>query len=312
MRNNQIKYVVLSNPIQKVLKFTIYSRKLKTLIFIAFLFPLIDALPSWAQGTVTLQLRWAETGHLAGFFIALKKGFYAEEGLDVRLKEANAHTNVVDEVVSGRAQYGIGTSGIIIDRQQGKPIVVLAVINQRSSNMLVTAYSSPIQSIDEIRGKDVMIAPYTEDILAYLKLHGLEAQYNRLNHSMDLQDLIKGKVYAMTISCPQPLEELEQMGFRYHVYNPRTDGIDFYGDNLFTSETEINNNPHRVSAFIKATLLGWQFVADSPKEAAEIIAKAYPEKGGADQILRQINAILPYIKSDIVPIGFMHEGRWRY
>lgn len=63
--------------------------------------------------------------------MALKKGFYRQEGLDVRLKPADKDTDVVDEVVSGRAQYGVGTSGIIVERQEGKPIVVLGGIFQK-------------------------------------------------------------------------------------------------------------------------------------------------------------------------------------
>lgn len=36
--------------------------------------------------------------------------------------------DVVSEVVSGRAQYGVGNSSLLLARQQGKPVVALAAI----------------------------------------------------------------------------------------------------------------------------------------------------------------------------------------
>ncbi|MCX8069253.1 MAG: ABC transporter substrate-binding protein, partial [Thermodesulfovibrionales bacterium] len=280
--------------------------------FLCFLYILTNALPSWANNKITLQLRHIEPSHLAGYYVAIKRGFYEEEGLDVEIKEATETTNVVDEVVSGRAQYGVGTSSLLIERQKGKPVVVLAVIFQQSSNLLVTAYRSPTQNIDEIKGKDVMIGNDVEDILAYLKMEGLESKINRVPRSLGIDDLISGKVFAKTLNCPHPLDELKERGFKYHVYNPHTVGIDFYGDNLFTSEKEVENNPERVKAFLRASLLGWLYVYESPEDAAELLAREYPDKFDAKKLIANIKTLKPYMKSDLVPLGYMHEGRWKF
>ncbi|NCC30948.1 MAG: LLM class flavin-dependent oxidoreductase, partial [Chloroflexia bacterium] len=46
---------------------------------------------------------------------------------------------------------------------------------------------------------------------------------------------------------------LDRAGIRYDTYTPRSGGIDFYGDNLFTTEQELKAHPERVRAFREAT-----------------------------------------------------------
>lgn len=49
---------------------------------------------------------------------------------------------------------------------------------------------------------------------------------------------------------------LEQKGIPYRIIDPRTYGIDFYGDVLFTSQAELQNNPERVEGLKAAWLAG--------------------------------------------------------
>jgi len=69
-----------------------------------------------APTSVTVQLRWHHAFQFAGYYAAVEKGYYKEAGLAVQLKDARPGLDVVDEVVSGRADFGIGNSGLLIDR----------------------------------------------------------------------------------------------------------------------------------------------------------------------------------------------------
>ncbi len=60
---------------------------------------------------------------------------------------------------------------------------------------------------------------------------------------------------------------------RISVFSPRSVGIDFYGDNLFTSAAELRKNPARVKAFREASLKGWAYAMEHPEEIAELICK---------------------------------------
>ena len=86
---------------------------------------------SLAAERVTLQLKWQHQFQFAGYYAALEQGYYRDNGLDVALVEATPQTDVVDEVTAQRAQYGVGTSALLLERSHGKPVVVLAAIFQR-------------------------------------------------------------------------------------------------------------------------------------------------------------------------------------
>lgn len=63
-----------------------------------------------APESVTLQLKWQHPFQFAGYDAALEKGYYRDNDLDVRFVEADPESNVADEVMAGRADYGVSTS----------------------------------------------------------------------------------------------------------------------------------------------------------------------------------------------------------
>ncbi|MDY0071360.1 MAG: ABC transporter substrate-binding protein [Thauera sp.] len=68
------------------------------------------AQPSAALTPVVLQLKWTHAFQFAGYYMAEELGYYRDAGLEVRIVEAGQGQNPVDEVVAGRAQFGVGAS----------------------------------------------------------------------------------------------------------------------------------------------------------------------------------------------------------
>jgi ABC-type nitrate/sulfonate/bicarbonate transport system substrate-binding protein len=67
---------------------------------------------AWALEQVAPQLKWTHAFQFAGYYAALEKGYYREAGLDVQLFEAMPGVDPLEAVLSGRAQYGVGTSSL--------------------------------------------------------------------------------------------------------------------------------------------------------------------------------------------------------
>lgn len=80
-----------------------------------------------APERVTLQLKWLHQFQFAGYYAALAKGFYRDEGLDVTIREGGADRPVIATVLKGDAHYGIGDSDLLINRINGQPIVALVL-----------------------------------------------------------------------------------------------------------------------------------------------------------------------------------------
>lgn len=112
-----------------------------------------SALESMSSEIVYLQLRWQHQFQFAGYYAAIEKGFYQDEGLEVRLRAGSPERQPVPEVLSGRAQYAEGNSEVLYYRLQGKPLIALASIFQHSPSVLLTQESSGISSVHDLIGK---------------------------------------------------------------------------------------------------------------------------------------------------------------
>jgi ABC-type nitrate/sulfonate/bicarbonate transport system substrate-binding protein len=129
--------------------------------------------------------------------VSIEKGFYKEEGIEVRLHSGDPNHQPVPEVMSGRAQYAPGNSEVLYQRLLGKPLVALAVVFQHSTSVLLTLQSSGISSVHELMGKKIMFANKSEDtdFLTMFSNEGLFlSQLNILPSSYKLDDFISGKV----------------------------------------------------------------------------------------------------------------------
>ena len=272
------------------------------------------AIPAAQAGeAVTLQLKWTHAFQFAGYYAAQELGYYREAGLDVTIKEASPGLDVVDAVTSGRADFGVGTSSLLLARKAGQPVVVLAAIFQHSPQVLVAAKAGGVQTVHDLVGKRVMLEPQSEELLAYLKREGITPERIKiLTHSFEPRDLMEGKVDAMSAYVTTEPHALNQAGFAYQIYTPRAVGIDFYGDNLFTSEEQLLRHPERVKAFRAASLRGWQYAMEHPAELIELILKKYSPSISREYLQFEVAQMAPLVRADLVTVGYMNPGRWRH
>ena len=271
------------------------------------------AWPAWALETVTLQLKWTHAFQFAGYYAAQELGYYREAGLDVRIEPAHPELNPVDEVLAGRAHFGVGTSSLLLARHAGKPVVVLAVVFQHSPQVLIARQSRPLQSVHDLAGKPVMLEPQSEELIAYLRRERIVLKEGqRLPHSHSIEDLATGRVAAMSAYATYEPYFLEKNRVPYQIYTPRSVGIDFYGDNLFTSELELKQHPDRVEAFRAASLRGWQYAMRHPEEIADLILTRYPNSLSRDFLRFEAGRMSDLLQADLVDIGYMTPGRWRH
>lgn len=274
---------------------------------------LLGAMPVLAQTPLTLQLRWSHGFQFAGYYAAQEKGFYREAGFEVKLLEARPGLNVVAEVTSGRADFGVGTSGLLMARQAGEPVVVLATIFQHSPLVLIARRDAYLQSIHDLAGRRVMIEPGADELLAYLRRERIPLDsLIRIQHSFAPDDLVSGKVDAISAYSSNEPYALDKAGMSYHVFTPRSAGIDFYGDNLFTSENRLKYNPELVRAFREASLRGWRYAMDHPEEVAALIHSRYSDAQPLDFYLFEARRMVPLVRPDLVEIGYMNPGRWQH
>lgn len=287
------------------------NKLLKSVRYILLVSILCSALPAHSQQKVTLQLKWTHAFQFAGYYAAKEQGFYSEAGLDVTILEANPETNPVENVLNGKAQYGVGTSSLLLERKAGKPVVVLAVIFQHSPYEIYAA--AGIHNLHDLVGKRLMLEPQSEEILAYLKKEGVPLDsIHLLPHTFDVNSMIEGKVDAMSGYVSNEPYYFRQAQYPFQIFSPRSAGIDFYGDNLFTSQQELDNHPERVEAFRAATLRGWQYAETHRDKVIDLILSKYSQKHTRDYLHFESDQMIPLLQPDLVEIGYMNPHRWQH
>ncbi|MDX8379390.1 MAG: diguanylate cyclase [Gallionella sp.] len=259
---------------------------------------------------VTLQLKWMHAFQFAGYYAALEQGYYRDAGLNVDIVAATTHTDPVSNVLDGRAQYGIGTSNLLLERAAGKPVVVLAVVFQQSPYEI---YAAPeIHTLHDLIGKRIMLEPQSGELLAYLKKAGIPLnKIKKIPHSFDANSLMKGDVEAMSGYLSNEPFYFRKANYPYQTFSPHSLGIDFYGDNLFTSERELQSHPARVKAFRAASLRGWKYAKEHRDQVISLILNKYSTSHTREYLQFESDHMIPLLQPNLIEIGYMNPDRWR-
>ncbi|MCD6259095.1 MAG: diguanylate cyclase [Helicobacteraceae bacterium] len=259
---------------------------MKTFLLFSFLF--LSSLWATPLEKVSLQLQWKHQFEFAGFYAAKEKGFYKDLGLDVEFLEFNENTNITQEVLDNKAQYGLTYSSIIAEYLNGKPVVLVANFFKQSPLILVAQKN--IQTLNDLKGKKVMGISEGIDhstLLAMLSKFDISTQdIINIPTNFSIDDFINKKVDAMSIFTTNELYYLEQSGVQYTVFDPVLYGAKYYDVNLFTSTNEIKNHPKRVQKFRDASIKGWEYALEHKEEIIDLILKKYNTQNKSKEALK--------------------------
>ncbi len=268
------------------------------IVVIMGLFPLL--LQAGQLQTVSLQLQWKHQFEYAGFYAAIEKGFYRDEGLQVELREIRANNDPVADVLQGRADFGITYSSLITDYLAGKPVVMLANIFKNSALVIIAQKEFYLPS--DLKGKRIMGSEVE------LRNSGLTMMFNRFDlvaddfamitpeHSIDA--FAEKRIDAMTAFITNQPYLLNLKNIKYTIQNPTSYGSQFYDVNLFTSLDEANKHPKRVAAFRRASIKGWKYALTHSDEIIELILAKYNSQQKTKNALKYEAEI---IKSLVLP-----------
>ncbi|MCK4950789.1 MAG: PAS domain S-box protein [Gammaproteobacteria bacterium] len=265
---------------------------------------------------VTIQLKWFHQFQFAGYYAAIEKGFYAEEGLEVELRQRVLDTSHINDVLQGRAQYGTSDAGLLLERLQGEPVVLMAQIFQHSPLVFLTREDSGIRKPKDLAGKRVMFDANTHNDMPLIALlldtfGGLD-RVDIKPYSFIPNDLIVGKIDAYSYYITNRPDWSRQSNVAVNIINPRDYGIDFYGDNLFTTEQELSEHPERVEKIRRATLKGWRYALENREEIIDLILEKYNPQGfSRDHLVYEAREMEKLIIPDFVEIGSLEPDRYQ-
>ena len=250
---------------------------------------LITSLFSNNLQKVSLQLMWLDQFQFAGFYIAKEKDFYQKVGLEVEFKKFHNSTNVLNEVLEKKADFGISSTSLIVDKSKNKDVVVLGAIFQTSPLVLLALENSDLNSLKDLVNKRLMI---TQEQLEFATLKAMLISQNIdinsikiLPHSLNTDDLVNKNTDLMLSYATNEPFLLKEKGYESKIFYPKDYGFDFYEDLIFTTGEFARNNPRIVKDFYEASMEGWRWAFDNLEQTVNIIYEKYNSQNKSKEAL---------------------------
>ncbi len=260
----------------------------------------------------SLQLQWFTQCQFAGYYVALEKGWYSDENIDLTIHPGGPDIVPIDFVTAGSRDFGTTLlADLAVSIQKGKSAISIAQIQQNNGLRLLAKKKTGITTPDDFIGKKIGVW-----------LGGWEVQFNALmaQKNISLENVnVLSQGFSMTPFVEDQLDIASAMIYNeYHVVLTsgigKADlniidyadyGLDFPGDVLFTSQKLIQDDPDLCLGMLRASLKGWQYAMEHPTEAVKIVLKY--DKSGVQTLEHQtkmMTEITKLIKVDNIRIGY--------
>ena len=261
---------------------------------------------------VTLALQWHTQCQFAGYYVALDKGFYKEEGIDLTITPGATDINPIHLVSSEIADFGTKwLADFMAAKDKGLSLVSIAQVLQSNGLMLIAKADSGIRTPQDFVDKKVSIWFFGNETQFFTLLNKLHIPPDRMYieaQKWSMDPFIKGKVdVSMAMIYNEYLRVLDS-GYQENDINiiDFTDyGLNFPGHVIFTRSMQLKNRPELCERMVRASLQGWAWAMDHPDEAVDIVLKHDETKSlkRAHQ-LKQMRAMIKLIAYGNRPLGY--------
>jgi len=250
---------------------------MRYVVSILLIFGIIQSLFASDLQKVSVRLQWKHQFEFAGFYAAKELGYYKDAGLDVELLEYSNDIDSIDEVLSGKVEFGVWGAGIVREQMEGKPIILLANYFKRSPLVIVT--KPDIRLPSDLRGKRFMVNDMDVKNAGYLnmlKTFNLDMEdLEIIPTTFNIQDFIDGKSDAYSAFLTNELFVLNEQGVQYNVLDPSNYSTEFFDVVLFSSKGFVLNHKPIARALTEATNRGWEYALAHQEEMVDLILKKY-------------------------------------
>jgi NitT/TauT family transport system substrate-binding protein len=205
---------------------------------------------------IRFQTDWFPQPEHGGYYQALAKGYYAEEGLDVEILKGGPNAQVMTTVATGRAQIGM-TNGddVIVAVGRGVPLKIVAAEMQRDAQGILYHAEHPIRDLRDLDGKTIMAG--AGSIWLQVAQKKLGVHFNIQPLVGDLARFMSDKNFIQQCFVTNEPFFVRQRGAdagalliaRRGEYEPYRV--------MFTSDAFLVEHPEIVRRFVRASLRGW-------------------------------------------------------
>ncbi len=267
---------------------------------------------------ITLVLDWTPNTNHTGFYVALEKGYFEEEGLNVTIVQP-PEDGATTMVASGQAQFGIDFQDYlapVFTSGEEIPVEAVAALIQHNTSGIISLKEDGIETPRGLEGKNYATwdLPVEKAMLQniveadggdYSKVN-LIPEYVENEPAALQQDIDAIWVYYAWagISCRQAGLDTNMIYFK-----DITPEFDYYSPVIIANTDWMNSNPETTKGFLNACKKGYEFAIENPDEAAEILCKQVPELD--PELVRESQEWLAdQYMAEVPRWGYIDQARW--
>ena len=258
---------------------------MKHSLFGAAIALLAGAAPVFAELTdIRFTLGWKTQGSDAPFLLALHKGYFEEEGLNVSIDQGEGSAATVTRIMGGAYDAGFGDINAIIQNAAARPGEAPVMVYQlwnRPPFAIVTPKSAGIETPADFEGKTLGGAqgtPTTRLFPVFAELNGIDlASVQQENMAPNLQEpmLIRGDIDGAFVftstSWFNLIANRQDPANDYNWFNFEDYGMDLYSNGLMVSRQLLAENPEAVAGLVRAVNKATMEVAADQDSSVEAI-----------------------------------------
>jgi NitT/TauT family transport system substrate-binding protein len=280
------------------------------------------SLPASAQTPVKFTLDWVFQGPTSPFLVALDKGYYKAEGLDVTMDPGQGSAGAVQRVATGAYQIGFADVNSLIEynaKNPGKEVLCVFMAYDYAPFGVYALKKSGIKGPKDLEGKKLGAPVFDASFRlfpAFAKKTGITKwEHVNLTPQLREQSLVQGTVDFISGHYFSSMLDLKARGVKFDdiVAMRYVDfGMDLYANGIIVS-ADMMKNEKAVKGFIAATMKGWKDVIADNKVGIAAAKKRDPLIDEALELERlkislDTNIMTPYVKAngmgDVDPARF--------
>ena len=224
---------------------------------------------------VTLQTDWYPQPEHGGFYEALLKGYYKDEGLDVTIVPGGPFVVGDKQVAGGAAQFAMSSSdAVLVSVSRGLPLVAVAATMQRDPQGVMVHAESPVQSFADLNGRAIAVKPGSIWFQYLVKKFNLD-KVREIPATYSVANFLQDPGYIQQAFVTSEPFFAEKAGAKVRTMLVSDTGYSPYRVYM-TSQDLLKEHPEVVAKFVRASTKGWRDYIADPSVANKEIGRLNP------------------------------------